>query len=85
MRIVFHQRFKKEYKKLSRLRERVNARIDLFVANPFNPVLNNHPLHGKWNGHRSINISGDYRAIYQEADEDIAHFIALGTHNELYP
>ncbi|MFH1192383.1 MAG: hypothetical protein V1655_02815 [bacterium] len=45
--------------------------------------LNNHPLSGKLNGLRSINVSGDCRAIFEEKLEDII-FIAIGTHSQLY-
>lgn len=33
--------------------------------------------------YRSINITGDYRAIY-EVKDGIAYFISVGTHHELY-
>jgi addiction module RelE/StbE family toxin len=49
--------------------------------------LDNHPLKDPWNGCRSIDITGDYRAIYEElnkGDDVIAYFITIGTHQELY-
>jgi len=47
-------------------------------------ILNNHALTGQWAGYRSINITGDYRAVYRLAEEDIAYFVALDTHSKLY-
>lgn len=85
MRILLHRRFKKRYEKLSASeRRRFRNRRDLFLRDPFHPLLNNHALQGEYAGCRSINIDGDLRVIYTEVATDTAHFIALGTHAELY-
>lgn len=85
MRIFLHKNFKKRYKKLSQSEQRhFKERRDLFLQNPFHPLLDNHALHGAYQGYRSINITGDFRAIYEEIDPDIVHFVTLGTHPELY-
>lgn len=58
-----------------------------FVKNPNEPVLDNHELRDKWEGHKSIDITNDYRAIYYEwevDDEVVAYFVAIGTHDQLY-
>ena len=54
------------------------------MENPFHSLLNNHALSGKYSGYRSINIGGDLRAIYEPISLDIAFFIIMGTHPELY-
>ncbi len=56
----------------------------LFVGNPFDSLLHNHPLNGKYEGCRSINVTGDYRIIYTLEDEDTALLLTIGTHSELY-
>ena len=85
MRIVLHKDFHKCYWKLRQgEQQKADTRIQLFQKNPFHPVLNNHALHGVYQGYRSINITGDLRAIYEEVNSDTVHFIALGTHQELY-
>lgn len=80
--------FLKKLKKLDvRIRKSFKQKIAIFLIDPFNPQLNNHPLKREYQGYRSIDITNDYRAIYQEKvehDEQIAYFIALGTHEELY-
>lgn len=58
-------------------------RFELFIINPFHPQLNNHSLTGKHKGYRSINITGDWRAIYSE-EKDVIIFELLGTHSQLY-
>lgn len=85
MEIFLHKDFKKAYKKLQpNLRKQAEARLLLFLDDPFNQLLNNHSLKGKYTGFRSINITGDLRAIYKMADDNLAHFYVLGTHSKLY-
>lgn len=57
----------------------------LFVRNPFNSQLRNHGLTGKLSGLRSINVTGDWRAIFLEVEGGaIIKFVLLGTHSQLY-
>ena len=48
----------------------------------------NHQLTGEYKGHVSINITGDWRAIFTETldeeDNKTILFKFLGTHNQLY-
>lgn len=84
MRVALHKRFKKQIAKYPVLEIQIDERIILFLNDPFHPILNNHPLAGKWTGYRSINITGDYRAIYKNVQEDIAYFVDINTHSNLY-
>ena len=83
MTIILHRNFKKQYKKLNGERRRFRERINLFLKNPFHPLLNNHSLHGEYRSYRSINAGGDLRVIYQEIDSHTVHFI-IDTHSNLY-
>ena len=56
---------------------------DLFAENPNHPALRNHPLTGKYQDFRSIDITENWRALYREEAERIM-FSDLGTHEELY-
>lgn len=58
-------------------------RLELFLKDPFNPLLRNHQLSGKLKHLRSINVTGDWRALYSEHSEVII-FELLGTHSRLY-
>lgn len=58
-------------------------RFELFLINPFHPQLNNHTLTGEYRHFRSINITGDWRAVYSE-EKDVIIFELLGTHSQLY-
>lgn len=65
------------------IRQQLKHSIELFSENPLHPSLRNHPLKGKYKSHRSIDVTGDVRALYiQKGDE--ATFVAVGTHNQLY-
>lgn len=80
--------FLKQLKKLDvRIRKSFKEKIAIFITDPFNLQLDNHALKREYQGYRSIDITNDYRALYQEkveVDELVAYFVALGTHEELY-
>jgi len=84
--IVFYTtNFRKMYRKLQpKIQERFKERRNIFLSNPFDSLLDNHQLHGEFAGCRSINVTGDYRAIYYYEREDAVRFIAIGTHHELF-
>lgn len=87
-RIDYSKKFIKQLKKAPlEIKIAFRKRFELFSKDPFNPLLNNHQLSGKLNSNRSINVTGDWRAIYEElnkGNEQIVYFIALGTHSQLY-
>lgn len=85
MTIYFHKNFEKSYKKLKGAdRKKTKDRLGVFINDPFDSQLNNHPLKGKYEDYRSINISGDLRAIYKYINDDECVFVEIGTHSELY-
>lgn len=85
MNVRFHQNFIKSYRKRSpKIQKATDKRLLLFEKNTFSPILENHQLIGKFTGYRSINITGDFRAIYKEISRDEIIFVLLGTHSELY-
>ncbi len=85
MTIELKKRFQKRFDLLQpSLQEKVRERLQLFLIDPYDPVLNNHFLDGDYAGCRSINITGDYRAIYFESPKNHAAFLIMGTHPQLY-
>lgn len=87
-RIDFSYIFLKQYKKApTKTRPAWIKRLEIFKKDPFDSRLNNHPLKGKLLGYRSINITGDWQAIYSEHKSEnntIIIFELLGTHSQLY-
>ena len=86
MQVDLSPAFQKQLKKVpNEIKVAVRNRLDLFASNPQHPLLRNHLLKGLYMDCRSINITGDWRAMYEETDAgSVAHFIALGTHSQLY-
>lgn len=89
MHVRFSRRFAKQYDRVEpKLRAVFQERLELFMEDPFDPVLNSHSLRGKYQGYRSINVTGDWRAIYAEDidrdGEEVIIFEALGIHSQLY-
>lgn len=86
MEIILHKKFKKKFKKLSpKIKRNYFERADLFLRDPFHPLLNNHPVDPIYPpGWRSINITGDYRVLFEPQSKNIVMFMKIGTHSELY-
>lgn len=86
MEVRYSRRFEKELKRVSRkIQAAFSSRLLLFIENKFHPFLNNHSLSGKMADCHSINITGDWRAIYKELENgEIIFFVMLGTHSQLY-
>lgn len=59
-------------------------RLQLFMSDPYSPLLNNHALQGDRQPCRSINITGDYRLVYEQYDEETVLLIDIDTHSSLY-
>lgn len=59
-------------------------RLQLFMSEPFSYILNNHALQGDRQPYRSINITGDYRLVYEQYDEETVLLIDIDTHSNLY-
>jgi addiction module RelE/StbE family toxin len=87
MKIEFSKKFfKQRNKSPKKIQESFDIRLSLFKSDCFHSLLNFHELKGKLKGYYSINITGDWRAIFRFRDKkkNIVIFISLNTHSELY-
>lgn len=86
MKIRYSRRFLKRFDKTPcKIQEAFKNRLLLFIKNRLHPLLNNHKLSGDYSDYWSINITGDWRAIYQFIDsDDVIVFHSIGTHSQLY-
>lgn len=89
MQINFAKKFKKQYEKAdAKIKSTFDKRFELFQEDPLHSQLKNHKLTGKLSGYKSINVTGDWRAIYSEVKDEEGDktvvFEVLGTHSELY-
>lgn len=85
MNAIFSKKFIKQYNAAPDfIRQSFDARAAIFLLNKFDQTLNNHQLNGKLSNLRSINISGDWRALFEELGSGNVVFKAIGTHSQLY-
>lgn len=77
--------FDKQYSKLNeKTKALFKNRITIFKDNPFDSRLRNHALKGRYLGYRSIDITGDVRALYTVKGNIIIIFGFIGSHGQLY-
>lgn len=89
MDIRYDKKFQKQYGRADiRIRSAFKVRLRLFCENPHHPLLHNHLLTGEYQGYRSINVTGDWRALFIESrsgtGEVVIEFKLFGTHSQLY-
>lgn len=88
IKIEFTKSFLKDYRASSmKIQKAFDERLKIFKADRFSDVLNNHSLEGAYMGFRSINITGDWRALYTleaRGEKTTCIFRMMGTHSKLY-
>ena len=88
MRVAFSPDLDKEFKRLyktdKKLTVKIKRQLDLFKDDPKHPSLRNHKLAGNLKNHWSISITRSVRMVYVQKTKDIAYFIDVGTHEEVY-
>lgn len=72
------------HKQDKKLTEKLQKQILLFESNPKHPSLRVHKLTGKFKERWSISITRNVRMVYVQVNEDIAYFVAIGTHDQVY-
>jgi addiction module RelE/StbE family toxin len=89
MKIQYDPHFITQLKRLNiRTRKSFKKKIKIFELDKMHPELKNHELKSPYEGLRSMNITNDYRAIYEQLEQRdygmLVYFLLIGTHNELY-
>ena len=85
MKALTSTKFEKEYKRLpTEIQEKFKERVRLFLSNPQDPLLNIHKLRGGKEHLKSMNVTGDYRALFTQEDKNTVIFSRIGTHSQLY-
>jgi addiction module RelE/StbE family toxin len=86
MRIGSSKKFDKMFKKAPEIvKKKFVERVMLLISNKNEPTLRRHKLSGKYQNYFSIDVTGDWRAIYTELENgDLLFFILFGTHSQLY-
>lgn len=85
MRFLTHKKFDKAFKKMHpKLQAKFYAVLELYSKSKTDRQLNNHTLTGKYLGYRSIDLTGDWRIIFEEIDDETIKLVNIGTHSQLY-
>lgn len=85
MKIDYSKKFIKQYhKQPAKVQTQFQKILLTFMNNPLDKSLRNHSLSGNYKDYRSINVTGDVRAIYKEVDDTIILFAFIGSHSQLY-
>ena len=85
MNIGYSKKFSKQFAKApKKIQCAFKERLMIFMKNKFDSLLNNHQLTHEYSEYRSINITGDWRAIYEDIDDETVYFVYLATHSNLY-
>ena len=71
-------------KKDIKLSKKIRKQLSLFEENPKHPSLRTHKLTGNLKNHWSISITKSVRMVYILEKKDLAFFIDMGTHEEVY-
>ena len=84
--VEYSKQFQEDYKKSSEnIKRAFRDSLDLFLFDPHNPFLRNHALREEYKGYRSIDVTGDWRAVFREFQQgSIIIFELLRTHERLY-
>jgi addiction module RelE/StbE family toxin len=85
MRITTTRNFDKQFKKQPvKVQKAFAKRIELFLVDLNNPILNSHKLSGKLKDLWSFNVTGDIWVVFDRSFDDVIVLEAIGTHSELY-
>lgn len=86
MKVKFHRRFEKQYKKLpDHLKQKTKQVVQRFMEDPFASSLKNHALTGRMQDLRSISVTGDLRIVFREFDDHaLVIFLNVGGHGKVY-
>lgn len=75
--------FKKRFAHRANIQKKFDKRARVFAENHQDPLIKDHQLTGKLEGHRAFSVTGDVRVVYY-IHEDTAYLIDIGTHNQVY-
>jgi mRNA-degrading endonuclease YafQ of YafQ-DinJ toxin-antitoxin module len=85
MYIEYRNTYKKMFQSLSKDEKVLTKEVlELFIENPNHPSLRNHPLDPPLERYRTISVDDDLRILFRMIDPDIAIFLKIGTHEEVY-
>ena len=86
--LIWYKSFTRDSKKLIKknpeLREKLREALELFVKEPYHPLLGTHKLSGKLKGHHAFGLGYDCRVVIKFIDQGKVALISIGEHEEVY-
>ena len=87
MKINYNRIFKKDFRSRilphENLVKRFEERLELFLTDPKNPILQDHALVGKRINLRAFSVTGDIGVVYFVKDGEL-YLLDIGTHAQVY-
>ena len=85
----FKRAFKNNIKRRPELKPKIEEKLRLLAADPYNPILRTHKLKGKLSGVWACSVEYDCRIVFsfeknQETEKEEILLIDIGTHDEVY-
>ena len=85
----FERAFKNNIKRRPELKPKIEEKLRLLAADPYNPILRTHKLKGKLSGAWACSVEYDCRIVFsfeknQETEKEEILLIDIGTHDEVY-
>ena len=87
MELVYHKIFLKHYQKrilpVRSIDQAFQRRLELFLLDPYHPLLKDHKLVGAKTDYRAFSVTGDIRVVYKRAGNAVILY-DIGTHAQVY-
>ncbi|MBF8280492.1 MAG: hypothetical protein HW383_265 [Candidatus Magasanikbacteria bacterium] len=82
MRIEFHPKFRRKFKRIpSDVQQHLKTKINFFIADPSDPRLHVHALHGKFDGYMAFSVTYKIRIIFKFTNDGGVWFYDIGDHD----
>ena len=76
--------FKKTSRRNPELKDKLQEALEIFVNDPYHPILGTHKLSGKLKGHHAFGLGYDLRVVFKFIDQEQVALISIGKHEEVY-
>ena len=76
--------FKKTSRRNPELKDKLQEALEIFVNDPYHPILGTHKLSGKLKGHHAFALGYDLRVVFKFIDQEQVALISIGKHEEVY-
>jgi len=82
MRIYYHSKFIRQYKKLpDEIKILAKEKEIIFRSNPHDQRLRTHKLSGRLSGFYAFSVNYSYRVIFEFAADGVVEFYEIGDHD----